>query len=437
MRPRSSQPTAGQPAGFQRGYLIESEGPLEQIARFVIAAEQVDDEVQPFGQVGPIDGAGFARAVGCRVNPLEQGAQIGVCKLLERGGKLGAQIVAQPQPPAMRQADRHHVLGDDQARLLPRDHDEHVDRRVERRRPAEQPHEEQPQAGQPATVGENGLDQAARELLGIDKRGVERFRNFRLQARLLVKPDFDVGQQQELGARLGVAFEERLIDTGESLAQVALTVGRVAGTQFVAEASDLADVKRHVVQACREKAGKLVPDLLEHLLVAPAHRVTRAIDHRGGVQHIPDGFLNLAGVALRADALRGCGDVPGGLRRRRRRVKRIFQRPREILFANRLPGLPGGPGRERAPVRAGAGSLRERRRQLVVALRDLQVADHRIAERRDPIDFSDGGNCVNHGIFRPHRRSRPPPSCAERLYAATNTRSTSSGSSIKTKWLTW
>ncbi len=47
----------GQPARFQRGGLLCREGRVEQVGVFLVAAEQVNDEVQPVGQIGPIRGA--------------------------------------------------------------------------------------------------------------------------------------------------------------------------------------------------------------------------------------------------------------------------------------------------------------------------------------------------------------------------------------------
>ena len=115
---------------------------------------------------------------------------------------------------------------------------------------------------------------------GLDQESVERLSDLGLQARLLVKRDLDVGQQQELGTRLEIAFEEQPVVSQERLAQVVLSLGRITGSQLVTEGRDLAGVKRNVAQASREEAGKLASDLLEDILVASAYGVARAIDRR-------------------------------------------------------------------------------------------------------------------------------------------------------------
>ena len=123
---------------------------------------------------------------------------------------------------------------------------------------------------------------------GLDQESVERLSDLGLQARLLVKRDLDVGQQQELGTRLEIAFEEQPVVSQERLAQVVLSLGRITGSQLVTEGRDLAGVKRNVAQASREEAGKLASDLLEDILVASAYGVARAIDRRSrppGLSH--------------------------------------------------------------------------------------------------------------------------------------------------------
>jgi hypothetical protein len=112
------------------------------------------------------------------VGPLEQGVQIGIRYLLERCGKFAAQITAQPL--SARQADRHQVLCENCASVLSRGGDEHVGSCVERRRPIEQPPKKQVQPDEPATSWEDGLDQAAPELLGVNYEGIERFCNLKL-----------------------------------------------------------------------------------------------------------------------------------------------------------------------------------------------------------------------------------------------------------------
>jgi hypothetical protein len=94
-------------------------------------------------------------------------------------------------------------------------------------------------------------------------------------------------------------------------------------------------------------------------------------------------------VLLRADTFRGGGDCQCSLLPHRPGIECGFQRSGNILSPNRLASLLGSPGRERAPVGARAGPVPKGRRQLVIALRDLQVADDRIAKCGNPINLDD------------------------------------------------
>ena len=60
---------------------------VEQVRADRVTAEQVEDEAQAVGQVGPIVGAAAARAVGGQVMLLQEGDQLGVGKLPKRFGK--------------------------------------------------------------------------------------------------------------------------------------------------------------------------------------------------------------------------------------------------------------------------------------------------------------------------------------------------------------
>ena len=53
------------------------------------------------------------------------------------------------------------------------------------------------------------------------------------------------------------------------------------------------------------------------------------------------------------------------------------------------PACLDAPSSERAPISARSGSSSKYSRQLVVALRDLQVSDNRIAVRCNLVDFGD------------------------------------------------
>ena len=69
-----------------------------------------------------------------------------------------------------------------------------------------------------------------------------------------------------------------------------------------------------------------------------------------------------------------------------RRSERRLEVALEILLPDRLSGLLRCPRREGAPVGNLAEARRRRGRKLVIGPRDLEVADHRIGDGRDPIN---------------------------------------------------
>ena len=75
-----------------------------------------------------------------------------------------------------------------------------------------------------------------------------------------------------------------------------------------------------------------------------------------------------------------------------------------VLAADRPAGLARGPGRERAPVRALAGAPRDLRGEQRVGVRDLEVAQDRVADRDDPPDLF----AVSPGAGPDHRPERLP-----------------------------
>lgn len=69
--------------------------------------------MHPVGQHGPVRDRGFPQAVRSGVDQFEQRQELGVDQERQRGGKIGAQVLPEPQAGAVRQAKGHDVLGDD------------------------------------------------------------------------------------------------------------------------------------------------------------------------------------------------------------------------------------------------------------------------------------------------------------------------------------
>src|SRR5690606_28805821 len=170
---------------------------------------------------------------------------------------------------------------------------------------------------------------------------------------------------------------------GECLLQITLPLGRRTRSQARAEPGRLFLVRGAVLQAALEEAREFVANLLEDLLVAPAHGVARPLQ-RGHVPARVEQPLLSPCSRLAVTTRRGC-HLLGRLPSLERRPKPPFEQPGQILLANSLPGLLRRPRCEGTPVGSRSGVCRERRRQLVVTLGDLQVADRRVLYSRNPM----------------------------------------------------
>jgi hypothetical protein len=78
-------------------------------------------------------------------------------------------------------------------------------------------------------------DRAQPELLLADERSVERLADLFLEASLLVQADLEIREHAQLRMGLGVALGPLALVVREGIAQVALTVGRVARPETVEE----------------------------------------------------------------------------------------------------------------------------------------------------------------------------------------------------------
>ena len=128
--------------------------------------------------------------------------------------------------------------------------------------------------------------QVAPELDRLLERRVERLRDLRLQARLLMEADRQVREQHQLGAGLAVALVKCRRVGRERLPQPALAVGRIARSQTLAEGREGGWVDRPVRRRQRQQACKLAADLLEHPEVAASDGVARTIERGSRLQRL-------------------------------------------------------------------------------------------------------------------------------------------------------
>jgi len=75
------EPAGRAAAGLKLRELLGGEGGLVEFGRLLEAAKQIEDVVQPLGEVGPIEGAGAERVVGRGVEAREQGQEVGIGKV--------------------------------------------------------------------------------------------------------------------------------------------------------------------------------------------------------------------------------------------------------------------------------------------------------------------------------------------------------------------
>ncbi len=184
-----------------------------------------------------------------------------------------------------------------------------------------------------------------------------------------------------------------------------LALGRFTGPQLVAEGCDLAGVKANVAQAGREKWANSRPisskTFLLPLPTASLARSTAAHGLQASHTSSRTSSVSLLAPMSCADVATSCTASLGAVFntlssvRARSSLRIVWPACLEAQVANVRP------------VGRGAGALRQRRRQLVVAVRNQQVAEDWIPGSRDPIDVADGG-CARgiraaHGILEMHR----------------------------------
>ncbi len=201
-----------------------------------------------------------------------------------------------------------------------------------------------------------------------------------------------------------VDLEARLVVMHEGLAQVALPVGRFARQKALHEPGEGVRVDGNIPAARHLEAHELAADLLEHPEVATGNRGARPIQGGRRIDDLPHGPERIADREVRAESACLLRDLARGAGCGRRGSKRRLQRALEILLADRPSGLLRGPRRVRAPVGDGPEACRRRGREIVIGLRDLEVADHGIGHARDAIDVLGGQGTPG---ARWHRHGRP------------------------------
>ena len=155
--------------------------------------------------------------------------------------------------------------------------------------------------------------------------------------------------------------------------------------------SNRAWVGRLARWARMQVARELEPDLLEHLEVPARHALAGALE---GVER----RVQLSGQASdpRVGLEQAASQQPAPRRRDRVEHPAAFSQLQlqvldEVLAADRAACLSRGPCRIGAPVRAVVGGGCQRGGEAGVAVRDLEVADDRVRDRRDPTDVLDAG----------------------------------------------
>ena len=222
--------------------------------------------------------------------------------------------------------------------------------------------------------------QTASQLSRVVDGCVQRRDDFRLQSRLLVKPDLQVGEQQQLGPGFLVWLIQNLMIVRESSAQPALPLGRFTGSQAGAESRQLLVVWLTSIERSQE-TRKLVADLLEHLVVAACHRIAAPLKGRRGIDGLPQRCRGARDTpcALPGKLCPVSSHLPNSLLRSARVVDQILQRADQIFLSDALSSLLGCPRGHRAPIGALAHQSGHCYGQLVIALSDSEIAHHRIS----------------------------------------------------------
>ena len=387
----ASSERIGRPlAGIEPLQLCRRERRVEQERRLLEAPEHLGDEVHAIAEVGPVDSPGFPRVIARWIDPIEKIAKLGEGDLTERRRELDAEILAQLEVDGGPKVDGHEVASQDASNERLRFEHQRVDGEIEQRASPEQPGDQDAQPNQPAGMREQGRDDTIPHVAWIDDGGVEGSHDLGLETGLLVESDLQVGEEDELCTRHRVDLETRPMVVGERLAQVALPFRRFAWDEPIQEPGEGVRADRSIPAALQLEAHELAADLLEHPEVATGDCGARPIQCRCRIEDLPHGPERIADRDVSAESACLGRDLARGVRRRRRDSKRRLQRALEILLADRPSGLLGGPGRIRAPVGDGPEARRRGGREVVIGLRDLEVADHEIGHANDPIDVLGG-----------------------------------------------
>ena len=254
----------------------------------------------------------------------------------------------------------------------------------------EQSGDQKAQPNKPFGIRKQGLDDAIPHVSWIHDGRVECRRDLGLETGLLMEADLEVGEQDQLRARDWIDFEASPMVARERLAQVTLPVRGLARCETLREPGEGVRVEGRIRAALDIEARELAADLREHPEVATGNGGARPIQRGCRIDDAPNERERLADRDVRAESARLRRDLARSNCRGRRRSERGLEAALEILLPDRPSGLLRCPGREGAPVGDLAEARRRRGRKLVIGPRDLEVADHRIGDRRDPINVLRG-----------------------------------------------
>ena len=201
-----------------------------------------------------------------------------------------------------------------------------------------------------------------------------------------------------------VGLEASAVVVGEGLSQVALARRRVSGSEAFHEPGKGSRIvgRRRGPSSTSNRANSRPISAKTRRFPRAMAALARSSAAAGSMTSQTEASGSI-GRDARAVPLSLHLHVACGLDRGRRRSECLVQAALEILLPDRASGLLRGPRRVGTPVGERTKARRRGRRQVVICLRDPEVADHGIGYCGDPIDVvrsqgARGGQRARHGL---------------------------------------
>jgi len=219
------------------------------------------------------------------------------------------------------------------------------------------------------------MQQAATHVIERGEWHLQCFENLRLEPRLLMQPDHQIGEQHQLraGHRVGRFQCGRVVR--ERPPKIVLAFGRVTRSQAGQKHGQFIGGD-HSVPAERQEARELARDFFIDLAIATGDGIAGARQRPGC--HDPERScafrLRMFHRVDEDTAPQSVDpvDEPGLA------PQAPLDHIKHILAADGLPRLPRRPHGERAPVRPPAGTGRKTHREAVIVIRDPEIAKDRV-----------------------------------------------------------